>query len=129
MRRQTYIAHPLGAGPDREKNRQRAALWVAWAAFEHANPVATWITLSGLWEETPDLRAKGLALDCALVECCTEDWLVGGRVSPGMEIEAAHARKHNIKVVDLTHLGEWPPGYEPEERATRETDPAPAVVE
>lgn len=113
MRRQTYIAHPLGSGPDREANRRRAALWVAWAALEGANPVATWITLSGVWEESPALREKGLKLDCALVECCTEIWLCGGRISPGMAIEAEHAKKRGVEVVDFTYLGEWPPGHKP----------------
>lgn len=123
--RLTYIAHPLGSGPDREQNRENAARWVAWAALQGANPVATWITLSGIWEESPELRGKGLALDCALVECCTEVWLLGGRVSPGMAIEAEHARKCGVRVVDLTHLGYSPPSTDRDERAVADTLPPP----
>ncbi len=103
-----YIAHPLGAGPDREANRSRAARWVAWAAAAHSvAPIADWIILSGEWSE--DMRELGLAIDCALVERCDEVWLVGGRVSPGMQIEAARAKARGLRVVDWTHLGAEPP--------------------
>lgn len=114
-----YLAHPLTA-PTREgieENRKRASAWAAWALNEHGvSPVCSWIVLTGVLEETPENRAKGLAADKAQVRLCEEIWLVGGRVSSGMREEIEHAKK----VVDLTHLGEWPPGY-------RDTEPAPAV--
>lgn len=106
--RAIYLAHPLGAGPDRELNRQRAARWVAWAARSVA-PVATWITLSGEWDESPENRERGLAIDVALVAICAETWLVGGRVSVGMKIESDEARRLGKPVLDLTFLGEEPP--------------------
>ena len=96
--RRGYIAHPLGAGPDREANRQRASRWVAWAASQGVAPVADWT------------RAKGLAIDCALVARCDELWLVGGRISRGMQVEADAARAAGVMVVDRTDLGEEPPG-------------------
>jgi hypothetical protein len=109
-----YVAHPLGGGPDREANRARAAKWVAWiAAHFGVATVADWIILSGEWPETPESRARGLAIDCALIERCDRVYLVGGRVSPGMQVEAAHARKSGIEVIDLTHLGAWPPVVHP----------------
>lgn len=101
-----YIAHPLGAGPEREQNRKNAAEWVAWAG-ETVAPVATWITLSGEWTE--DRRELGLQIDFALIERCDEVWLVGGRISPGMQLEAAHAVERGIAVIDMTALGSWPP--------------------
>jgi len=104
-----YIAHPLGQGEDREKNRARASRWVSWAARQGVAPVADWIILAGEWPETDENRALGLAIDCALVERCNELWLVGGRISPGMAIEAEHAKKRGRTVVDLTHLGEESP--------------------
>jgi hypothetical protein len=100
-----YIAHPLGSGADREKNRERAARWVAWAALQGVAPVADWIILSGQWDES--MRDLGLAIDVELVKRCDEVWLVGGRISPGMKIEAASAKR----VIDLTHLGEEPPNH------------------
>ena len=107
MRPLVYIAHPLGAGSDREANRARAARWVAWAADRGAAPVADWIILSGQWDESR--REDGLAIDFALVAACRAVWLVGGRVSPGMVAEASHARALGIPVVDCTALGAEPP--------------------
>lgn len=105
-----YLAHPLGAGPDREQNRANAARWVAWATRAHAVAViADWIILSGELAETPANRALGIASDLALIGRVDELWMVGGRISPGMEIEAARAREYGKPVVDLTHLGALPP--------------------
>jgi hypothetical protein len=104
-----YMAHPLGAGPDRELNRARASKWAAWIA-RHGNAViADWIILSGEWAETPENRELGLAIDLELVERADELWLVGGRVSAGMELEAARARRLGKTVRDFTHWGETPP--------------------
>lgn len=108
-RRVVYIAHPLGAGADREQNRRNASKWVAWAYRQGVAPVADWIILSGELDETPENRAGGLECDIALVELCDEVWLVGGRVSPGMEIEAGHARLCLVPVIDKTALGPLPP--------------------
>jgi hypothetical protein len=55
------------------------------------------------------MRDLGLACDFALIERCDELWLVGGRVSPGMALEAEHARKHGVTVADFTHAGYEPP--------------------
>jgi len=107
--RVVYIAHPLGQGPERETNRARAARWSAWAALQGYAPIADWIILSGQWPETEELRARGLAIDVALVQRSDELWLVGGRVSPGMAIEADAAREAGIPVLDKTGLGPEPP--------------------
>ena len=104
-----YIAHCLGAGPDRDRNLENAARWVVWAARSGVAPVADWIALAALLEETPENRELGLTIDRELVERCDEVWLVGGRVSEGMQIEIDHAMRHGILVVDLTHLGYEPP--------------------
>ena len=99
-----YLAHPLGAGPDRKANRANAARWVAWATLVHrVAVVADWITLSG--ELSEEHRELGLRCDLALIDRCDEIWLVGGRVSPGMQIELDHARTGDLVVVDLTHMG------------------------
>lgn len=82
---------------------------MAWAASQGVAPIATWIVLSGELAETPANREFGLAIDVALVERCDEVWLVGGRVSPGMRIEADAARVKGIRVRDLTWMGAMPP--------------------
>ena len=109
--RVVYIAHPLGNGPDRLVNRANAARWCAWAAVvKQVSPVADWIVLSGVLSE--EHRELGLDCDVALVRRCDELWLVGGRISPGMEIEAAAARDLDIPVIDLTELGYEAPPWE-----------------
>jgi hypothetical protein len=101
-----YVAHPLGAGPDREANRQAASQYVAAiGSVPPFAPVADWIILSGQWDET--LRERGLEVDLALIDRCDEVWLCGPRVSPGMGIEKKHAEAQKKRVVDLTTL---PPG-------------------
>lgn len=103
-----YVAHPLGFGDDRERNRVAAAYWCGWLADKFGiAPVADWIVLSSVWEE--DRREQGLAIDLALIARCDELWLVGGRVSQGMAIERAEAERLGKPVVDLTHLGPFPP--------------------
>ena len=90
-------------------NLYRAGEWAVWAARQGVAPVATWTVLASNWPETSENRALGLAIDCALVARCDELWLVGGRVSAGMRVEADAARAAGVEVVDLTHLGEEAP--------------------
>jgi hypothetical protein len=68
--------------------------------------------LTGVLEETPENRERGLACDLAQVARCDEVWLVGGRVSSGMRHEADHAITLAIPVIDLTALGELPPPFD-----------------
>lgn len=109
-----YIAHPLNA-PTREgieANRANAAKWCAWAARQGVAPVADWIILTGQWEESAANRELGLRIDLALVARCDAVWLVGGRVSSGMQLEADEARRLGVPVVDLTYLGLLPAEFE-----------------
>lgn len=109
-----YVAHPLGAGPDRELNRANASKWCAWLAREFGvATIADWIVLSGQWDESPANRDAGLAVDLALIARVDELWLVGGRVSPGMQIEADEALRLGKPVVDLTALGALPRSLRP----------------
>lgn len=104
-----YIAHPLGGGPERELNRERATRWAVWAAVHMGvSPVADWIVLSSLLDESN--RSLGLACDVALLPRCDELWLVGGRISEGMAIERDTAWDAGVLVRDLTDLGDDPPG-------------------
>lgn len=107
--RLVYIAHPLGAGPDRAENIARASRWVAWAALaEGVLPVASWVILASVWDEATG-RERGLHVGCQTLARCDEVWLVGGRVSPGMQIEREHAVLCGVQVVDMMHFGAEPP--------------------
>lgn len=111
MIRRVYIAHPLGSGPGREANRQRASRWVAWAALlENVSPCATWVILSGVWPESPACRDKGLEGDLKEIDKCDEVWLCGDGVSPGMQIERDHALSTGKVVYDMTTKDGEPPG-------------------
>lgn len=126
-----YVAHPLGQGPEREHNRQRASFWAGYFA-EHFRviPLAPWIHLAEVWPETVVYRSRGLNLDLALLRCFVTSshsvvgtasgitdaeigelsyrlpvWACGGKMSPGMQYEANQA----ALVCDLTWAGSMPP--------------------
>lgn len=93
-----YMMHPLGAGADREENRQRACLWQAALQAKYSDYLilAPWIGLSGAWSE--DRRDEGLAVDFATIDLSEVGFVTGplvgpkdiGRfkgVSPGMALE------------------------------------------
>lgn len=109
-----YIAHPLGGGPDRALNLERAARWVAWAARQGVAPSATWIVLARQWAETPANRKLGLACDVAAACACDEFWHCGPRISPGMIIEATGVYRYTKtfivpeshgRILDLSYAG------------------------
>lgn len=99
-----YVAHPLGAGEDRAANIEAATTVLAELQWENPDRVfvASWITLARRWPEDSKHRAAGISADLDLLVHCQEIWLVGPRISPGMTIELEHARKHGLRVVDLT---------------------------
>lgn len=94
--RVVYIAHPLGDGAERPLNIARALKWVAWAADQSVAPVAPWTALASVWDESK--REEGLAVDLEVIERCDELWACGPRISPGMNREVDHAKKHDIPV-------------------------------
>lgn len=106
-----YIAAPMWADTpeEREENRRRAVAWVVWAFRQGVAPECSWLVMTAAIEETEESRASGLAVDRAQAERCDEIWLVAGRVSGGMRDAADHCLPKGVMVVDLTHLGPWPP--------------------
>jgi len=130
-----YIAHQLSA-PTREgieENRRKAAQWAAWLCVQGVSPVCSWIVMTGVLEETPENRARGLACDCAQVERCDVTILVGPVVSSGMKMEADHGIQHGVPVLDLTGMNFDEAAIELEEWIhqnvlKRDTMPAPKDV-
>lgn len=90
------------------ENRERARAWVRFAFDRGFSPVADWLLLTSMYDESH--RVQGLRADCALVERCDELWLCGARLSSGMVMEAEHAREHGVPVVDFTPLRIAEPG-------------------
>ena len=114
-----YMAHHLGA-PTREgmlENLARAKRWYVWImkTFDVAI-VADWIISCELFDDAvPAARALGLSMNSALVARCDEVWLVGGRISSGMEFEKECGDELEMRIMDLTFLGVEPPdGVVPE---------------
>jgi len=105
-----YIAHPLGQGEDREKNRLNAQRWAVYFAEAYGiAPVADWTIIAGFWSE--ERREQGMAIDLALISKVDEVWMCGGRISNGMQIEAAEAVRLGKLVRDFTVLGYDPTPY------------------
>jgi hypothetical protein len=110
-----YLAHPVSG--DVTGNLARARRWLRWIYdnFDVA-VIADWVlTCEVLDDSRPAHRAHGLAMDRALVEICDEFWMVGGRVSGGMQTEREMALGANVIVRNLTWLGEEPPAEMPEQ--------------
>jgi len=105
-----YLAHPVSG--DVAANLARARRWLLWCYRTRPDLafVSQWILDCEILDDAnPTDRQLGLEHDFAIIERCDAVWLVGGRVSAGMAMEAAHALARGIHVRDFTHLGEEPP--------------------
>lgn len=126
-----YFAHPLGATTPEgvEANKARARRWIRWI-YDNLNAngvkvavVADWlITCDVLDDFNPDHRSQGMQMNKILIPLCHEFWMVGGRVSSGMEDEFKLVRSliasrisSMKRYFDLTWLGEEPPAIMPDE--------------
>lgn len=109
-----WMAHPLSA-PTPEgvvANLARAKRWLAWLyrSFIGVDFAAAWIPCcESMNDADPAERARGLRFDCEMVRRCDEFWMVGGRISSGMQQEAHAATVSGKHIVDLTDLGDEPP--------------------
>ena len=109
-----YMAAPCGAETEAEhcENLRRAHIWFMWCADQDVAVVADWILYAKVWNDfDPKMRAKGLDHDDAMIKCCHEFWMVGGKISPGMQRGKETAEQAGIPVVDHTGLGEEPPPW------------------
>lgn len=106
-----YLAHPVG--PDRTPaevaaRRDNIANTLAWMRWLVENTrwaiLVPWLPYVQILDETTH-RDRGIADDLAFLERCDVIVLTGGRISPGMAAELAHAHAHGIPVVDLTSWG------------------------
>lgn len=96
-----YIAHPVGADTPEgiRTNLESAANWAAWAATRGFSPMTPYVAMAmKLDERNPYARYLGLVADLEAVRRADEVWLCGGRVSPGMFLEALVAYEANVPV-------------------------------
>lgn len=103
-----YLAHALSAPTEEgmRANRARASKWAAWLWAQGYAVECSWIVCTGELAETPENRKLGLASDCEQVRRSDLMVLAGTKISSGMLVEAAHAKK----IFDFTHLKhELPP--------------------
>jgi hypothetical protein len=104
-----YLAHPVGTGPDRAKNRENVNGW--FLALFHASDR---ISINVPWKIYVDNLdeshlARAMRDDLAVLGTCSMIILTGGRISPGMKTELLTAKLEGLRVLDLTDLGYNPP--------------------
>lgn len=117
-----YLAHPLGGDTDR--NAARARRWLRWLMdcepdIAFCCPWLPYVDVGRPEEKTgsgavdpdslPEYRARCLRDDIEIAGRCDGIVFVGGRVSPGMQMEADAVQEAGGWIVNLTDLGEEPP--------------------
>jgi hypothetical protein len=111
-----WMMHPLSAPTPEgiDANLARAKRWLAWLyrTFPNVDFAAAWIPCcESMSDADPAERERGLQFDCEMVRRLDGVWMVGGRISSGMERERAAAVAAGKRVIDLTALGEEPPSF------------------
>lgn len=108
--RLVYMAAPVSG--DVPANLARARRWYRWLVelyWPDFRPVADWIVAASMFDDSqPTVRRAELDACMELAKRCDQLWLVGGRISAGMQTEAL-AVVQQMPVYDLTPLGPEPP--------------------
>ncbi len=108
-----FLAHPVGAPTliEHRANLARAKRWLAFLirAFpQHAFTMPYLQYCEVLDDSDADDRARGIAMDRVVLRRCDELWLIGGRISRGMNDELEYATEHEIPVHNYISWGEEP---------------------
>lgn len=106
-----YVAHPVAG--DVERHLAQARRWLRWLIDTHPSIAFAipWLPYVEVSDDTnPAHRIRGVEDDLAMLDRCDQLVLVGGRLSPGMELEVSRARHRGLPVIDYLHLGPLPPG-------------------
>lgn len=105
--RHAYLAHPLsGTSLEIAANIKRAKAWFKWACDNYWPDYAfnaTWIMNCEVYDDADATdRERGMQRNYAHIKRCDELWLLGPRISQGMEGEARFARRCGLPVYNLT---------------------------
>lgn len=92
-----YVCSPLRG--DVERNIQKANGYCRFAVREGVLPFAPHAMFSGFLDDgISEEREKGMALGLEILKRCNEMWVIGDRISEGMEAEILVAGQLNIPV-------------------------------
>jgi len=102
-----YLAHPVAG--DVPGNIARAKDWYRWCNSLDLDiaVIAPWIHgIELLLEDDADpvVRSRALERCVCAVRKCDELWLVGPRISTGMQLESDAARNAGVRVRDFTWM-------------------------
>lgn len=100
-RKIVFISSPYAG--DIEENIQRAKRYGRFAVTEKAIPIIPHLMYPQfLYEDDPDERRLGIEMGLVLLTKCQELWAFGDRISKGMAIEIAKAKRCNIPIRQFT---------------------------
>lgn len=109
--RLVYLAAPLTPqGNETREGNMLAAIEIYRELCElhpDCSFLLQWVINCTVFDETTENRAIGIARNLAVIEVCDELWLIGPRVSSGMNAEASYAVDRNVRVRDYTERAEW----------------------
>ena len=99
-----YLASPLRG--DYDKNIKNAVEYSRLVSECGLLPLAPHIIFSQWCNDTiPEQREQGLKLGLSLLEKCDEMWVMGKKVSQGMQGEIDFAREHGIRTYFVPYPG------------------------
>lgn len=92
-----FICSPFAG--DIEGNTRRARRYGRFAVTEKAVPVIPHLMYPQFLEEDdPEERQLGIDMGLILLSKCHELWVFGNRISSGMSVEVARAKRWNIPI-------------------------------
>lgn len=92
-----YICSPLKG--DVERNIRRAYGYCRFAVKEGVLPFAPHAMFSGFLDDAiPEERQVGMVLGLELLKVCSELWVIGKKISEGMQGEIEVAQQLNIPI-------------------------------
>lgn len=114
--RLVFVCSPYAG--DRELHTKKAQRYCRFAVYKNCIPIAPHLLFPQfLAEDDEEERELGIAFGTVLLSKCSEVWAFGGRLSKGMSIEIAEAKKLGIPVRYFSDRCEEVPVYGISERA------------